>query len=64
MQLTGPIGELLVDDAINGMDLTSKTVPVERAVELINDISMGIPDPELQDQFRNNAVKEIPKLGS
>jgi hypothetical protein len=64
VQLTGPIGELLVDDAINGMDLTSKTVPVERAVELINDISMGIPDPELQDQFRNNAVKEIPKLGS
>ncbi len=64
VQLTGPIGELLVDDAINGMGLTSKTVSVERAVELINYISLGIPDPGLQDQFRDNAVKEIPKIES
>ena len=64
VQLTGPMGELLVDDAISGMGLTSKTVPVERAVELINNISLGIPDHDLQDQFRDNAVKEIPKVES
>jgi DNA-binding MarR family transcriptional regulator len=64
IQLTGPMGELLVDDALDGMNLTSKIVPIERAVELINNISLGVPDPGLQDQFRNAAVKEIPKTES
>jgi hypothetical protein len=62
VKLAGPIGEVLADDAVSGMGLTLKTVPIDRSVELINNISIGIPDPDLQEQFRDQAVKHIPKV--
>ncbi|UCE54552.1 MAG: hypothetical protein JSV31_03675 [Desulfobacterales bacterium] len=48
----GPMAEILVDDVVAEMNLNISEIPVNQAAELINNLSLEIPDEKNRIDFK------------
>jgi predicted transcriptional regulator len=48
----GPMAEILVEDVVAEMDLNISEIPVNQAAELINNLSLEIPDEKNRIDFK------------
>ena len=48
----GPMAEILIEDIVAEMDLNTSEIPVNQAAELINNLSLEIPDEQNRIDFK------------
>ena len=63
VELTGPLGEVLVEDAAHAMNLKVSGVPVSRAKEFIAAIAEEIPAEKQREIFLATIDRELQKDG-
>ena len=56
---TGPIAQVMVEDAIRDMGHGTSTIPINRAAELIELLSRQIPDTEKRTSFIQTMLGKI-----
>ena len=60
----GPMAEILIGDVMEEMDLDSASIPVNYAAELITQLSLEVPDGEIQIQFKKSMLAILNKIRS
>jgi hypothetical protein len=60
IRAVGPIGAVLIEDALGDLGLTMNTVPVRQAAELVALLANEIPDPGRRVQFQKAMLPLIP----
>jgi predicted transcriptional regulator len=60
----GPMAEILIADVMEEMDLDSAGIPVNHAAELITQLSLEVPDAEIQIQFKKSMLAILNKIRS
>jgi len=60
----GPMAEILIADVMEEMDLDSAGIPVNHAAELITQLSLEVPDGEIQVQFKKSMLAILNKIRS
>jgi predicted transcriptional regulator len=60
----GPIAEILIADVMEEMDLDSAGIPVNHAAELITQLSLEVPDAEIQIQFKKSMLAILNEIRS
>ena len=61
---TGPIAELLIEDAVEDMGLKLEKIPRHRAAELTDLLARQIPREEKKTQFQQAMLERIKERGS
>ena len=57
----GPMAEILIEDIVAEMELSISEIPIQQAAELINNLSLEIPDDEYRIQFKRSMLDIINK---
>ena len=61
---TGPIADVLIEDAVNDMGMTFSQTPRHRAAELIDILARQIPREEKRMAFQQAMIEMIKGIGS
>ncbi len=61
IDLTGPLGSMLLDEAIESFKLDADSIPKDKAKDLIYAIAKDIPDDEESEKFVTAMIDEIAK---
>ena len=64
IELVGPLGEVLIEDATGELNTTITRIPVADAATLINSIARHIPGEKEQNTFRKTMLDYMKTLGS
>jgi hypothetical protein len=59
----GPLAEVLVEDGVEDLGYTLRTVPIQRAAELVNLLAQEIQRDEKRTDFKQRMVKKIKEKG-
>lgn len=62
IELTGPLGTMLFDDAMESFRCTPETIPKEKAKDLIYAIAKEIPDEEESEKFVSFMIDTFSKF--
>ena len=57
----GPMAEILIEDIVAEMELSISEIPIQQAAELINNLSLEIPDDENRIQFKRSMLDILNK---
>lgn len=60
-KVIGPMSEILIDEVVSEMKLTSPGIPVDQAAELITTLSHEIPDEEKRIEFKKSMMDILNK---
>jgi DNA-binding MarR family transcriptional regulator len=52
----GPIAEILIADVVEDMNLKASEIPINQAAELINNISLEIPEEKNRIEFKKSML--------
>jgi predicted transcriptional regulator len=55
-KIIGPMAEILIEDVVEEMELTTPEIPVHQAAELITALSHEIPDEEKRIEFKKSMM--------
>ena len=55
-KVIGPMSEILIEEVVSEMELTSPGIPVDQAAELISSLSHEIPDEEKRIEFKKSMM--------
>jgi DNA-binding MarR family transcriptional regulator len=58
----GPIADIVVEDAVTELKISSSDIAVEQAAELINRIALEIPDEDGRIQFKRSLMPILTKV--
>ena len=57
----GPMAEILIEDIVAEMELSISGIPIQQAAQLINNLSLEIPDDENRIQFKRSMLDILNK---
>ncbi len=60
-KIIGPMAEILIEDAVAEMELKTSEIPVNQAAELINNLSLEIPDEKDRIEFKKSMLSILNK---
>jgi hypothetical protein len=60
-KVIGPISEILIEEVVSELELTSPGIPVDQAAELITTLSHEIPDQEKRIEFKKSMMDILNK---
>ena len=60
-KVIGPMSEILIEDVVAEMELKTSEIPVNQAAELINNISLEIPDEKDRIEFKKSMLNILNK---
>jgi hypothetical protein len=60
-KVIGPMSEILIEEVVSDMQLTSPGIPVDQAAELITTLSHEIPDEEKRVEFKKSMMDILNK---
>jgi transcription initiation factor IIE alpha subunit len=55
-KVIGPMAEILIEDVVTEMNLKSSEIPINQAAELINNLSLEIPDEKDRIGFKKSML--------
>ena len=62
-RVIGPMAEILIEDVVMEMNLKSSEIPINQAAELINNLSLEIPDEKDRIVFKKSMLAILNKSG-
>jgi predicted transcriptional regulator len=60
-KVIGPMAEILIEDVVAEMELKTSEIPVNQAAELINNLSLEIPDEKDRIDFKKSMLSILNK---
>jgi predicted transcriptional regulator len=60
-KVIGPMSEILIEEVVSEMELTSPGIPMDQAAELITTLSHEIPDEEKRIEFKKSMMDILNK---
>ena len=63
IQLIGPLGSILVDDAAEEMGWEVNRIPVTRVADFVVAVAREIPGDQQSNEFKKQMIQEIKTLG-
>ncbi len=60
-KIIGPMAEILIEDVVADMELKTSEIPVNQAAELINNLSLEIPEEKGRIEFKKSMLNIINK---
>jgi DNA-binding transcriptional regulator YhcF (GntR family) len=60
--LVGPLGEVLLDEAAEMMDLQISKVPKSRIADLVYEVAKGIPGNKQQEEFKKIMLQKMKNM--
>ena len=60
-KVIGPMSEILIEDVVAEMELKTSEIPVNQAAELINNLSLEIPDEKDRIEFKKSMLNILNK---
>jgi DNA-binding MarR family transcriptional regulator len=60
-KVIGPMSEILIEEVVSEMEITSPGIPVDQAAELIAALSHEIPDEEKRIEFKKSMMDILNK---
>jgi hypothetical protein len=60
-KVIGPMAEILIEDVITEMNLKSSEIPINQVAELINNLSLEIPDEKDRIDFKKSMLAILNK---
>ena len=63
VQLIGPLGSVLVDDAAEDMGWAVSRIPVDRVADFVVAVAREIPGDQQSNAFKKKMIEEIRTLG-
>jgi hypothetical protein len=60
-KIIGPMAEILIEDVVAEMQLKTSEIPVNQAAELINNLSLEIPDEKDRIEFKKSMLRILNK---
>ena len=60
-KVIGPMAEILIEDVVAEMKLKTSEIPVNQAAELINNLSLEIPDEKDRIEFKKSMLNILNK---
>ena len=60
-KVIGPMAEILIEDVVAEMELKTSEIPVNQAAELINNLSLEIPDEKDRIEFKKSMLSILNK---
>jgi hypothetical protein len=60
-KVIGPMAEILIEDVVAEMDLKTSEIPVNQAAELINNLSLEIPNEKDRIEFKKSMLSILNK---
>jgi predicted transcriptional regulator len=60
-KVIGPMAEILIEDVVAEMELKTSEIPVNQAAELINNLSLEIPDEKDRIEFKKSMLNILNK---
>jgi predicted transcriptional regulator len=60
-KIIGPMAEILIEDVVAEMELKTSEIPVNQAAELINNLSLEIPDEKDRIEFKKSMLSILNK---
>jgi hypothetical protein len=59
----GPMAEILIEDVADEMKINPHDIPINGAAELINNLSLEIPDENRRIEFKKSMIQVLKKSG-
>ena len=59
----GPMAEILIEDLAGEMQINPSDIPTNQAAELINNLSLEIPDESRRIEFKKSMIQVLKKSG-
>ena len=60
-KVIGPMAEILIEDVVEEMNLKASEIPANQAAELINNLSLEIPDERNRIEFKKSMLAILNK---
>ena len=60
-KVIGPMAEILIEDVVDDMNLTASEIPTNQAAELINNLSLEIPEEKNRIEFKKSMLTILNK---
>lgn len=60
-KIIGPMAEILIEDVVTEMEFKRSEIPVNQAAELINNLSLEIPDERDRIEFKRSMLSILNK---
>lgn len=60
-KVIGPMAEILIEDVVADMNLKASEIPANQAAELINNLSLEIPDDKNRIEFKKSMLAILNK---
>jgi hypothetical protein len=60
-KVIGPMAQILIEDVVSDMNLKSSEIPINQAAELINNLSLEIPDEKDRIDFKKSMLTILNK---
>lgn len=60
-KVIGPMAEILIEDVVEDMNLKASEIPANQAAELINNLSLEIPDEKDRIEFKKSMLAILNK---
>jgi hypothetical protein len=60
-KIIGPMAEILIEDVVEDMNLKASEIPANQAAELINNLSLEIPDEKDRIEFKKSMLTILNK---
>ena len=60
-RVIGPMAEILIEDVVEDMNLKASEIPANQAAELINNLSLEIPDDKDRIEFKKSMLAILNK---
>ena len=60
-KVIGPMAEILIEDVVEDMKLKASEIPANQAAELINNLSLEIPDEKNRIEFKKSMLAILKK---
>ena len=60
-KVIGPMAEILIEDVVDDMKLKASEIPANQAAELINNLSLEIPDEKDRIEFKKSMLAILNK---
>lgn len=60
-KIIGPMAEILIEDVVADMELKTSEIPVNQAAELINNLSLEIPEEKGRIEFKKSMLNILNK---
>ena len=60
-KVIGPMAEILIEDVVEDMKLKASEIPANQAAELINNLSLEIPDEKNRIEFKKSMLAILNK---